>query len=138
MAQDDDPVDAKKLEDLAKELDRRRGREWMEKLIAAKPELERLTEDLAPDAEAAIVLNKAADKDPTFAEAARRENENFRQKHSVRHRQLLDELVSSAPATQEFLLSRGLTSISQLDKQGRKDLVKFLEDTLSLVLEGKK
>jgi len=139
MAQNDDKdAETKKLEELAKELDRRRGQEWFAKLVAAKPELERLGADMADDAAAAITANVLADQDPNFEGAAQDENARFREKHADRHLRLLDKLNSSAPATQEFLFSRGLTSIRQLDEQGRKDLIKFLQGKLDELLNKNK
>jgi len=48
----------------------------------------------------------------------------------------LQDINSTFPATKEFLLSRGLTNVSELDEQGMKDLQNHLLEVLSKL--GKK
>lgn len=47
----------------------------------------------------------------------------------------LDEINSSFDATRAFLAARGLTRVSQLDEQGRKDLIEHLRITLRNLLQ---
>lgn len=42
----------------------------------------------------------------------------------------LDDINSSFPATRAFLQKKGLTNVSQLDEQGRTDLMAFLSRAL--------
>ncbi|OGY67621.1 MAG: hypothetical protein A3B16_01270 [Candidatus Zambryskibacteria bacterium RIFCSPLOWO2_01_FULL_45_43] len=43
----------------------------------------------------------------------------------------LQDTNSAFPATREFLLTRGLTNVSELNEQGMKDLQNHLLDVLS-------
>jgi hypothetical protein len=49
----------------------------------------------------------------------------------------LEDANSAFPATQEFLQSRGLTNVRQLDKQGMQDLREHLERTLQALCKAK-
>lgn len=42
-------------------------------------------------------------------------------------RDSLDDVNSAFPATQEFLIARGLTRVSQLDATGREELTEHLK-----------
>jgi hypothetical protein len=48
----------------------------------------------------------------------------------------LEDTTSSYPATQEFLKSRGLTNVRQLDEQGRVGLTQHLFDVLKKLNEN--
>ncbi len=50
----------------------------------------------------------------------------------------LDDINSRFPATQEFLQSKGLTHVSELDEEGRKELEVYLKKTLDSLLAGGK
>ncbi len=50
----------------------------------------------------------------------------------------LDELNSAFPATRQFLESRGVTRVSQLDSEGRDELMAHLQRTLQTILAEKK
>lgn len=47
-----------------------------------------------------------------------------------------EDLNSAFPATREFLESRGLTNIRQLDNQGMRDLDMYLQAYLARVVLG--
>lgn len=49
----------------------------------------------------------------------------------------LEDLNSSFPATREFLESRGLTNVRQLDKSGLQELKEHLERTLQGLCKAK-
>lgn len=53
-------------------------------------------------------------------------------------RDCLNDANSAFPATKAFLQARGLSNVSQLDKQGLVELTKHLENTLSATIFPRK